>query len=185
MKSRQLLALVLLASFSTYASAQSDPRKRPAKQPSSDQESDSAVNVPPGYTSVGGDGALAPLTLSDASMYMQSIIHNYVIENGVKGIWSLKDKDRTWKLKLQEVVDDSSVRLGENLFVILALFRTERKPYHHLGIDFTVDFSHTPWTVTKYSIHEVDGKVIHPRPGPPPDPEDLPALTTGHAAAPS
>ena len=141
---------------------------------------------PQGTIPIGsGDGALAPLTLSDASMYMQSIIHNFVVENGVKGIWTLKDKERNWKLKLQEVVDDTAVKLGDRLFAISALFRTEKKPYHHLDIDFIVDFSHSPWTVTKYSIHEVDGKLVNPRPAPPPDPEDLPALTTGHAAAPS
>lgn len=118
-------------------------------------------------------------------MYMQTVVHNYVVEHSVHGLWSVKNGDRTWKLKLTQVVDDSTEHVGDRQYVATGLLHTETKPVHHLEIDFIVDFSMTPWTVSKYIIHEVDGKEVNPHPEPPPDPDDAVPVPPGPPAPPA
>ena len=182
MKAFFLLALALALTAPLSAQNVRRRRRRPPQQPPP-PEQPTSPGGDASSSSVGSDASIAPMTLSDASMYMQPIVHNFVVENGAKGIWTLKEKDKTYHLKLQEVVDDSAIKLGNQLFAISALFRTDKKPYHHLDIDFIVDFSQTPWSVKSYLVHEIDGKEVNSRPMPPPDPEDLLPATTGPAAA--
>ena len=175
-----LLVAALAFALAGPVSAQDDTslQSESSEQPVSSKD-DAAT---PNYTAV-GDSAIAPITLSDAAIYMQPAVQNFVASRSVKGIWTVKEKKQTWRLKLQEVVDDSAIKLGNRLFSISASFRTEKKPYHHVDIDFVVDFSKTPWGVKNYIVHEIDGKVVNPRPLPLPDPDDLLPSTTGPAAA--
>ena len=130
---------------------------------------------------VPGDAAIAPETLSDAATYMPPIIHNYVAENSVKGWWTIKEKNQAWRLKMQDVADDSTVKLGNRRFAMAANFRSDRKPIHHLEIDFIVDFNETPWLVKSFIVHKIDGKEVNPEPRPPSDLDELAPSTSGQA----
>lgn len=156
---RALLAALLIFSAAYPAFAQ----RKPAAQP------------------VPGDAAIAPETLSDAATYMPPIIQNFVTENSVKGWWTIKEKNQAWRLRIQDVADDSTVKLGNRLFAMAAEFRSDKKPIHHLEIDFIVDFNETPWLVKSFLVHKIDGKEVNSAPQPPSDLDGLSPSTSGQA----
>jgi len=115
-------------------------------------ESDTPVPIPPPPPPA--PKAKAPLTVQD----WPALVKRYVDRHSEGGAWTTRDHGgKTWRLKLDLILEGSILKTDDGLYVGDALFVTAKKPDHSIDIEFTVDLS-GDGKVAEYRFRKIDGK---------------------------
>ena len=69
------------------------------------------------------------MRLADARINVSTVVQTYITQHSPQGVWTVKDKaGKTWRLKLEKVLEGTTRKAGKQRFSACVLLRTDRAP---------------------------------------------------------
>ncbi|HKS22896.1 MAG TPA: hypothetical protein VJZ76_08885 [Thermoanaerobaculia bacterium] len=87
---------------------------------------------------------------------LDKAIRAAIAKKETNGVYQLKDRDKTWKLKLDKVHRERLARTDENTYFACTDFKSA--DHHTVDVDFFMKDDGEKLVMTDATLHKVDGK---------------------------